>query len=149
MGDISGRIELRDVYFSYPARPKELILKGFSLFIPSGKTAALVGRSGSGKSTVISLIERFYDPMAGEVLIDGVDLRKLQVEWIRRKIGLVSQEPVLFGSRSIRENIAYGREGASSEDVMAAAVLANAADFISKLPQVCKLSVLSRSWPAK
>ncbi|KHG17095.1 ABC transporter B family member 11 [Gossypium arboreum] len=135
MGDISGQIELRDVYFSYPARPKELILKGFSLFIPSGKTAALVGRSGSGKSTVISLIERFYDPMTGEVLIDGVDLRKLQLKWIRRKIGLVSQEPVLFGSRSIRENIAYGREGASSEDVIAAAVLANAADFISKLPQ--------------
>ncbi|MBA0870024.1 hypothetical protein Goshw_006637 [Gossypium schwendimanii] len=134
-GDISGQIELRDVYFSYPARPKELILKGFSLFIPSGKTAALVGRSGSGKSTVISLIERFYDPMTGEVLIDGVDLRKLQLKWIRRKIGLVSQEPVLFGSRSIRENIAYGREGASSEDVIAAAVLANAADFISKLPQ--------------
>ncbi|MBA0629259.1 hypothetical protein Godav_023844 [Gossypium davidsonii] len=135
MGDISGQIELRDVYFSYPARPKELILKGFSLFIPSGKTAALVGRSGSGKSTVISLIERFYDPMTGEVLIDGVDLRKLQLRWIRRKIGLVSQEPVLFGSRSIRENIAYGREGASSEDVIAAAVLANAADFIFKLPQ--------------
>ncbi|XVF38984.1 hypothetical protein REPUB_Repub20aG0149800 [Reevesia pubescens] len=134
MDNILGKIEIRDVYFSYPARPKELILKGFSLSIPSGKTAALVGHSGSGKSTVISLIERFYDPQAGKVLIDGFNLKEFQIKWIRQKIGLVSQEPVLFAS-SIRDNIAYGRDNATSEDITAAAVLANAANFIYKLPQ--------------
>ena len=133
--DIRGDIELRDVYFSYPARPEEQIFSGFSLSIPSGTTAALVGQSGSGKSTVISLIERFYDPQAGEVLIDGINLKEFQLRWIRGKIGLVSQEPVLFTS-SIRDNIAYGKEGATAEEIRAAAELANAAKFIDKLPQV-------------
>ncbi|KAK4273324.1 hypothetical protein QN277_021750 [Acacia crassicarpa] len=132
--DINGDIELKDVYFSYPTRPQELIFNGFSLHIPSGTTAALVGESGSGKSTVISLIERFYDPQAGEVLIDGVNLRELQLRWIRGKISLVSQEPVLFGS-SIKDNILYGKEGATIEEIRAAAELANAAKFIDKLPQ--------------
>ncbi|KAF7818078.1 ABC transporter B family member 21-like [Senna tora] len=132
--DINGEIELRDVYFSYPARPQEMIFNGFSLKIASGTTAALVGQSGSGKSTVISLIERFYDPQAGEVLIDGINLREFQLRWIRGKIGLVSQEPVLFTS-SIKDNIAYGKEGATTEEIRAAAELANAAKFIDKLPQ--------------
>ncbi|XWS46385.1 hypothetical protein CRYUN_Cryun14cG0061200 [Craigia yunnanensis] len=132
--DIRGDIELRDVYFSYPARPEEQIFSGFSLSIPSGTTTALVGQSGSGKSTVISLIERFYDPQAGEVLIDGINLKEFQLRWIRGKIGLVSQEPVLFTS-SIRDNIAYGKEGATTEEIKAAAELANAAKFIDKLPQ--------------
>lgn len=133
--DIRGDIELRDVYFSYPARPDEQIFNGFSLRIPSGTTAALVGQSGSGKSTVISLIERFYDPRAGEVLIDGINLKEFQLKWIRSKIGLVSQEPVLFAS-SIKENIAYGKDGATTEEIHAAAELANAAKFVDKLPQV-------------
>nr|KYP57637.1 ABC transporter B family member 4 [Cajanus cajan] len=132
--DIQGEIELRDVYFSYPARPEELIFDGFSLHIPSGTTAALVGQSGSGKSTVISLLERFYDPQAGEVLIDGMNLKELQLRWIRGKIGLVSQEPVLFAS-SIKDNIAYGKEGATIEEIRSASELANAAKFIDKLPQ--------------
>ncbi|KAK4282618.1 hypothetical protein QN277_013974 [Acacia crassicarpa] len=132
--DIQGEIELRDVYFSYPARPGELIFDGFSLKISSGTTAALVGQSGSGKSTVISLIERFYDPQAGEVLIDGINLKEFQLRWIRGKIGLVSQEPVLFAS-SIKDNIAYGKEGATTEEIKAATELANAAKFIDKLPQ--------------
>lgn len=135
LDDIHGDIELRDVYFSYPARPDEQIFSGFSLHIPSGTTAALVGQSGSGKSTVISLIERFYDPQAGEVLIDGVNLKELQLKWIREKIGLVSQEPVLF-TGSIKDNIAYGKDGATTEEIKAAAELANAAKFIDKLPQV-------------
>ncbi|KAB2052537.1 hypothetical protein ES319_A12G127900v1 [Gossypium barbadense] len=132
--DINGDVELRDVYFSYPARTEEQIFSGFSLSIPCGTTVALVGQSGSGKSTVISLIERFYDPQAGEVLIDGINLKEFQLRWIRGKIGLVSQEPVLF-TASIKDNIAYGKEGATVEEIRAAAELANAANFIDKLPQ--------------
>ncbi|KAI5349043.1 hypothetical protein L3X38_001930 [Prunus dulcis] len=132
--DIRGDIELKDVYFSYPARPDEQIFDGFSLSIPSGATAALVGESGSGKSTVVSSVERFYDPLAGEVLIDGINLKEFQLKWIRQKIGLVSQEPVLF-TCSIKDNIAYGKDGATTEEIRAAAELANAAKFIDKLPQ--------------
>ncbi|XP_024022964.1 ABC transporter B family member 11 [Morus notabilis] len=132
--DIHGDIELRDVSFSYPARPDEQVFSGFSLLIPSGTTAALVGQSGSGKSTVVSLIERFYDPQSGEVLIDGVNLKEIQLKWIRQKIGLVSQEPVLFTS-SIKDNIGYGKDGATDEEIRAAAELANAVKFIDKLPQ--------------
>ncbi|XP_016647152.1 PREDICTED: ABC transporter B family member 4-like [Prunus mume] len=132
--DIRGDIELKDVYFSYPARPDEQIFHGFSLSIPSGATAALVGESGSGKSTVVSLIERFYDPVAGEILIDGINLKEFQLKWIRQKIGLVSQLPVLF-TCSIKDNIAYGKDGATTEEIRAAAELANAAKFIDKLPQ--------------
>ncbi|XP_027334212.1 ABC transporter B family member 4-like isoform X2 [Abrus precatorius] len=132
--DIQGDIELRDVHFSYPARPEELIFNGFYVHIPSGTTVALVGPSGSGKSTVISLIERFYDPQSGEVLIDGINLKEFQLRWIRGKIGLVNQEPVLF-TCSIKDNIAYGKEGATIEEIKFASELANAAKFINKLPQ--------------
>ncbi|KAM7487966.1 hypothetical protein LguiB_025450 [Lonicera macranthoides] len=134
LDDITGAIELREVYFSYPTRPEERIFNGFSFSIPSGTTAALVGQSGSGKSTVISLIERFYDPQGGEVLIDGINLKDFQISWIRSKIGLVSQEPVLFTS-SIKDNIAYGKDMATLEEIKAAAELANAAKFIDKLPE--------------
>ncbi|CAF2093281.1 unnamed protein product [Brassica napus] len=134
LDDIKGDIELKDVYFTYPARPDEQIFCGFSLFISSGTTVALVGQSGSGKSTVVSLIERFYDPQAGEVIIDGVNLKEFQLKWIRSKIGLVSQEPVLFTS-SIKDNIAYGKEDATLEEIKAAAELANASKFVDKLPQ--------------
>ncbi|KAG5112742.1 hypothetical protein JHK82_036011 [Glycine max] len=133
LDDIRGDIELREVCFSYPTRPDELIFNGFSLSIPSGTTTALVGESGSGKSTVVGLIERFYDPQAGEVLIDSINLKEFKLKWIRQKIGLVSQEPVLF-TCSIKENIAYGKDGATVEEIRAAAELANAAKFIDKLP---------------
>ncbi|XP_010273385.1 PREDICTED: ABC transporter B family member 9 [Nelumbo nucifera] len=132
--DIKGDVELKDVYFSYPARPNVQIFSGFSLRIPSGATTALVGQSGSGKSTVISLVERFYDPQAGEVLIDAVNLKKLQLRWIRSKIGLVSQEPILFAT-TIKENILYGKDDATHEEIRTAIELANAARFIDKLPQ--------------
>ncbi|KAE8722976.1 ABC transporter B family member 5 [Hibiscus syriacus] len=132
--DIRGEIELKDVYFRYPARPDVQIFAGFSLHVPSGTTAALVGQSGSGKSTVISLLERFYDPESGEVLIDGVDLKKIQLQWIRGKIGLVSQEPILFAT-TIRENIAYGKDNATHEEIKEAIDMANAAKFIDKLPK--------------
>ncbi|XP_048141166.1 ABC transporter B family member 9-like isoform X1 [Rhodamnia argentea] len=134
LNDIKGDIELRDVHFRYPARPDVQIFAGFSLTVPSGKTAALVGQSGSGKSTVISLLERFYDPDSGEVLIDGVNLKELQLKWIREKIGLVGQEPVLFLT-TIRENIAYGKENATDEEIRKAIQLANAAKFVDKLPK--------------
>ncbi|XP_065863986.1 ABC transporter B family member 4-like isoform X2 [Euphorbia lathyris] len=134
LDDIRGDIELKDIHFSYPSRPEEQIFSGFSLSIPRGTTSALVGESGSGKSSVISLIERFYDPQAGDVLIDGINLKDLQLKWIRQKIGLVSQEPVLF-TCSIKENIAYGKEGATTEEITAAAELANASKFIDSLPQ--------------
>ncbi|XP_038701228.1 ABC transporter B family member 9-like isoform X2 [Tripterygium wilfordii] len=132
--NMNGEIELKDVCFRYPSRPDVLVFSGFSLHVTSGTTAALVGQSGSGKSTVINLLERFYDPDAGEVLIDGVDIKKLQLKWLREQIGLVSQEPVLFAT-TIKENILYGKENATDEDIKTAIGLANAAKFIDKLPQ--------------
>ncbi|KAG6544499.1 hypothetical protein Mapa_014137 [Marchantia paleacea] len=131
---LKGDVELRNVDFHYPMRPDVQIFSNFNLFIPSGKTVALVGESGSGKSTVIALIERFYDPQSGQVLIDGVDIKNIQLRWLREHIGLVSQEPVLFGT-SIKENISYGKEGATMEEIEAAAALANAAKFIMRVPQ--------------
>jgi len=98
---------------------------------------ALVGESGSGKSTVINLVERFYDPQAGEVCIDGINIKRFKLDWIRQKIGLVSQEPLLF-TTSIKENISYGKEDATLEEVKRAAELANAATFINNLPNVLK-----------
>jgi ATP-binding cassette subfamily B (MDR/TAP) protein 1 len=134
--DIKGDVDLKDVYFSYPARPDQLIFDGFSLHVSNGTTMAIVGESGSGKSTVISLVERFYDPQAGEVLIDGINIKSLQLDWIRGKIGLVNQEPLLFMT-SIKDNISYGKEDATIEEIRRAAELANAANFIDKLPNVC------------
>ena len=135
--DMRGDIELKDVYFSYPTRRGQLIFDGFSLHVSSGTTMAIVGESGSGKSTVVSLVERFYDPQAGEVLIDGVNIKNLNLDWIRGKIGLVSQEPLLFMT-SIKDNIIYGKEEATLEEIKRAAELANAANFIDKLPNVRK-----------
>ncbi|PHU01605.1 ABC transporter B family member 11 [Capsicum chinense] len=145
--DISGDIELNNVHFCYPARPKESIFDGFSVSIPKGTTMALVGRSGSGKSTVISLIVRFYDPQAGEVLIDGINIKEFQLRWIRGKIGLVSQEPVLFGS-TIKDNIAYGKDDATLEEIKDAVQLANASMFIDKLPQDPKILLLDEATSA-
>ncbi|XP_019190190.1 PREDICTED: ABC transporter B family member 9-like [Ipomoea nil] len=132
--DVRGEIELKDVYFKYPARKDVQIFAGFSIYIPSGKTAALVGQSGSGKSTIISMLERFYDPDSGEVLLDGVNLKEFKVRWLRQQMGLVSQEPMLFAT-SIKENICYGKENATNEEIRTAIELANAAKFLDKLPQ--------------
>ncbi|CAD6230191.1 unnamed protein product [Miscanthus lutarioriparius] len=131
--DMKGDVELKDVHFRYPARPDQLILHGLSLQVASGTTMAIVGESGSGKSTVISLVERFYDPQAGEVLIDDINIKNLRLSWIRQKIGLVSQEPLLFMT-SIKDNIMYGKEDATLEEIKRAAELANAANFVDKLP---------------
>ncbi|KAI4321911.1 hypothetical protein MLD38_035238 [Melastoma candidum] len=130
---VRGEVEFRDVYFNYPSRPDTPILQGLNFRAPAGKTVGLVGGSGSGKSTIIALIQRFYDPIEGEVILDGHKIKKLQLKWLRSQMGLVNQEPVLFAT-SIRENILFGKEGASMEEVMTAAKAANAHDFISKLP---------------
>ncbi|PNT70777.1 hypothetical protein BRADI_2g17710v3 [Brachypodium distachyon] len=118
---------------SYPSRPEQLIFAGFSMHVSTGTTMAIVGESGSGKSTVINLVERFYDPRAGEVLIDGMNIKSFKLDWIRGKIGLVNQEPMLFMT-SIKENITYGKEDATLEEIKRAAELANAARFIENLP---------------
>ncbi len=103
--------------------------------VPSGKTVALCGSSGCGKSTSIQLIQRFYDPDNGEVLLDGRDLRSISLRWLRSNIGIVSQEPVLFFG-SIEDNIRFGKPDATDEEVQNAAKMANAHDFIMQLPQV-------------
>ncbi|KAJ3685941.1 hypothetical protein LUZ61_015105 [Rhynchospora tenuis] len=131
--NMKGDVELKDVYFSYPARPDHMIFNAFSLKVSSGTTVAIVGESGSGKSTVINLVERFYDPQSGQVLIDGVDLRTMKLGWIRSKIGLVSQEPLLFAT-TIKQNITYGKEDATVEEIKRAIELSNAAKFVDKLP---------------
>lgn len=138
--DLEGELEFQDVHFRYPSRPDVQIFAGLSLHVQKGTTLALVGPSGSGKSTVISLLERFYDPDAGRVVIDGIDLRKFQLRWIRERMGLVSQEPVLF-STTIKENILYGKPDATGEEIRSAIVLANCSKFIDKLPKVVTLVV--------
>eukprot|EP00882_Tetradesmus_deserticola_P007854 GHRQ01008267.1.p1 GENE.GHRQ01008267.1~~GHRQ01008267.1.p1 ORF type:complete len:535 (+),score=185.88 GHRQ01008267.1:384-1988(+) len=109
---VQGHLRLEGVSFAYPARPDVVVLKGMTLDVPAGKTVALVGSSGSGKSTVVGLIERFYDPLEGRVMLDGVDIKGLKLQWLRQQVGLVSQEPTLFAT-SIYENIAQGRPGES------------------------------------
>lgn len=135
LDNVKGEIELRHIGFKYPARPDIEIFRDLSLAIHSGKTVALVGESGSGKSTVISLLQRFYDPHSGHITLDGIDIKSLQLKWLRQQMGLVSQEPVLF-NETIRANIAYGKEGDATEaEILAASELANAHKFISSLQQ--------------
>ncbi|NXD92614.1 MDR1 protein, partial [Chaetorhynchus papuensis] len=128
-----GQIEFRNIHFSYPSRPDVKILKGLNLKVQTGKTIALVGASGCGKSTTVQLLQRFYDPDQGEITLDGRDIRTLNTKWLRENIGIVSQEPVLFAT-TIAENIRYGREDISDAEIEQAAKEANAFDFISRLP---------------
>jgi len=136
-----GEVEFNHVKFTYPSRPETPIFDDLCLRVPSGKTVALVGGSGSGKSTVISLLQRFYDPIAGEILIDGLPINKLQVKWLRSQMGLVSQEPVLFAT-SIKENILFGKEDASMDEVVEAAKASNAHSFISQFPNSYQTQVI-------
>ncbi|MBA0665313.1 hypothetical protein Goklo_005177 [Gossypium klotzschianum] len=131
--NVYGSIELKNVDFCYPTRPEMLVLSNFSLKVNGGQTLAVVGVSGSGKSTIISLIERFYDPVAGQVLLDGRDLKTYNLRWLRNHLGLVQQEPIIF-STTIRENIIYARHNASEAEMKEAARIANAHHFISSLP---------------
>ncbi|KAM5157180.1 ATP-binding cassette sub-family B member 5-like [Mantella aurantiaca] len=131
-----GNLELHKVTFNYPSRPDVQVLKELSIKISSGKTVAFVGSSGCGKSTSIQLLQRFYDPLQGEVMFDNVDVKKLNVQWLRSQIGIVSQEPVLFNC-SITENIAYGDNSRviSMEEIEEAAKAANIHSFIEQLPE--------------
>ncbi|TKY44569.1 putative ABC transporter B family member 8 [Spatholobus suberectus] len=131
---ISGRLEFEHVKFTYPSRPDMVVLSDFNLQVEAGKTVALVGASGSGKSTAIALVQRFYDADEGVVRVDGVDIKGLQLKWIRGKMGLVSQEHAMFGT-SIKENIMFGKPDATMDEIVAAASAANAHNFIRQLPE--------------
>ncbi|WP_454279461.1 ABC transporter transmembrane domain-containing protein [Sphingomonas sp. Marseille-Q8236] len=129
-----GALRFEDVVFHYPTRPEAAALDGFSLDIRPGETVAVVGPSGAGKSTLFQLAERFYDPQAGRISLDGVDLRDADPAAIRARIAMVPQETVIFGA-SARDNLRYGRWEASDDELWAAAEAANAADFLRALPQ--------------
>ncbi|XP_015677389.1 bile salt export pump [Protobothrops mucrosquamatus] len=130
---VRGEIEFHNVTFHYPSRPDVKILDNLSMIIEPGETTAFVGPSGAGKSTTIQLIQRFYDPTEGMVTLDGHDIRSLNIQWLRSLMGVVEQEPVLFAT-TIAENIRYGQENATMEDIIRAAKEANAYNFIMDLP---------------
>ena len=127
---LKGDITFQDVSFSYPTRAETLVLNSLSMTIKAGETVAFVGGSGSGKSTIIQLLERFYDVCSGSITIDNHDLRDLNVSWLRENIGLVGQEPTLFPC-SIKDNISFGSPGVTQEEIETAAKAANAHDFIT------------------
>ena len=130
--EVRGRVVFENVAFAY--RSGEPVLENINLTVEPGEVVALVGKSGTGKSTLVNLLPRFYDPTAGRVTLDGHDLRSLNIKWLRSQIGLVPQETILFGV-TIGENIRYGRPEASQSEVEEAARRANAYDFIMRLPQ--------------
>lgn len=151
---VSGTIRLEGVKHVYPSRPEVVVMDGVSLNIPAGKVTALVGASGSGKSTIIGLVERFYSPLEGAVFLDDVDVSKLNLRWLRQQIALVSQEPTLFGT-TIFENIRHGLIGTKwelegpekqKELIEDAAKKANAHDFITSLPEGYQTNVGERGF---
>jgi ATP-binding cassette, subfamily B, bacterial len=127
-------LQLQDITFCYPTRPEQAALQGFSLPIEAGRSLALVGPSGAGKSTVFELLQRFYDPQQGQVLLNGLDIRELGLQQLREHIALVPQQPALF-TGDVRYNIAYGKPDATDEEVTAAAKAAHADEFITRLPE--------------
>lgn len=151
---VEGTVELRHIKHIYPSRPEVTVMEDVSLVIPAGKKTALVGASGSGKSTIVGLVERFYDPVQGQVFLDGHDVSTLNLRWLRTQISLVAQEPVLFGT-TIIGNILHGLIGTKheheSEEVrrelaIKAAQMANAHDFITGLPEGYETNVGERGF---
>ncbi|KKK16836.1 hypothetical protein AOCH_000250 [Aspergillus ochraceoroseus] len=149
-----GNIELRNIKHIYPSRPEVTVMEDVSLSLPAGKTTALVGPSGSGKSTVVGLVERFYIPVRGTVLLDGHDIKDLNLSWLRQQVSLVSQEPVLFAT-TIYKNIQHGLIGTKFENepeekirelIENAAKMANAHDFITSLPEGYETNVGQRGF---
>ncbi|HET9555102.1 MAG TPA: ABC transporter transmembrane domain-containing protein [Anaeromyxobacteraceae bacterium] len=130
---VEGRVAFERVRFHYPARPDVEVLRGVDLEVRPGEAVALVGPSGAGKSTLGALLGRLYDPTAGRVTLDGVDLKELDPSWLRRLVGVVAQEPVLF-STSIADNVRYGRPAATDEEVAEALRAANAEAFVRAFP---------------
>jgi len=135
-GGLKGNIEFKNVCFAYPTRPDIKVLIDFNMTVKQGQNVALVGSSGSGKSTIVGLLERFYTPISGDIILDGVDIKKLDPLWLHKEIGIVTQEPVLFAC-SIKENILYGvhPKNFTDDDIIKCAKAANAHDFIMNLPK--------------
>ena len=152
--EVEGTIELRNIKHIYPSRPEVVVMEDVSLTIPAGKTTALVGASGSGKSTIVGLVERFYDPVGGQVFLDSHDVQNLNLRWLRQQVSLVSQEPTLFAT-TIGNNIRHGLIGTEHDDLPAeqtqglvenAARMSNAHDFITQLPEGYNTNVGERGF---
>ncbi len=131
---LRGEISVQGLRFCYPSRPRSAALDGLDLQVEAGSSVALVGPSGAGKSTLFDMLLRFYDPQQGRILVDGIDIRELDLENLRRQFAIVSQQPAMF-TGNVRDNIRYGRPEASDEEVEAAARAAYADEFIEQLPQ--------------
>ena len=151
---VEGTVELKNIRHIYPSRPEVVVMEDVNLTVPAGKTTALVGASGSGKSTIVGLVERFYNPVGGHVYLDGHDVDTLNLRWLRQQISLVSQEPTLF-STTITGNIRHGLIGTQHEHaseeiqqelIIKAAKMANAHDFVSKLPEGYETNVGERGF---
>lgn len=154
LDSVEGTVELRNIKHIYPSRAEVVVMEHTNLTVPAGKTTALVGASGSGKSTIVGLVERFYDPVGGQVLLDGHDISELNLRWLRQQIALVQQEPILF-SQTIKQNIKNGLIGSKyeteseeqqTERIIEAAKKANAHDFISSLPEGYETNVGERGF---
>lgn len=130
---LEGQIELKNVSFYYPSRPDSKVLNDFSTVFEKGKTTAIVGPSGAGKSSITLMIERFYTPTEGTVLVDGKDLKTINLQNYRQQIGYVSQEPVLFNT-TIKKNILMGKPDATDEDIIEALKMSNAWEFVQTQP---------------